>query len=409
MSTRRRRFKLLAILVGLFAGLGALEVGVRLLGTVDDSGNFFLGSKARALPYALPFGDYAELVRAVQDAETYVAYHPHAGWAIRPSGARGEDLRADAEGFRVSATDTAPVASDALNVLLFGDSFTHGDEVAYEDTWGVALEAGLRRRGISARVRNAGVPAYGMDQAFFRWESLADTVAADLVVFGLQPENLFRNLNVWRPFYSPRGKLPYTKPRLVVEEDGTLRRVNQPATSPEELLELFERGAFTDWAPLRDEAFFDADAYASHWWRASRLLGTLEWLRDPPEATLVEGQAGEPLGLAILEAFQRSCAERGVAFVVVHLPYKQQFLDRVGERGDRHQEFLEAVAARGELLDAYGSLRARYVGGDRDLFMPRNHYTPEANRVVGERLAEELAPLLKRKSALGVDMVGEGE
>lgn len=56
------------------------------------------------------------------------------------------------------AASAGPVRAEApVRILAFGDSLTAGYGLATPDTFPVRLEAALRRRGISARIVNAGV------------------------------------------------------------------------------------------------------------------------------------------------------------------------------------------------------------------------------------------------------------
>jgi len=48
-----------------------------------------------------------------------------------------------------------------------GDSFTFGQEVTYEESWGYLLEKAL---GSEFQVLNFGVAMYGVDQAYLRYE-----------------------------------------------------------------------------------------------------------------------------------------------------------------------------------------------------------------------------------------------
>jgi hypothetical protein len=64
------------------------------------------------------------------------------------------------------------------SVLVVGDSFTFGDEVSNQETWPAILERLIRRPVI-----NAGVFAYGTDQAFLRLKSLIPEYKPDTIIF----------------------------------------------------------------------------------------------------------------------------------------------------------------------------------------------------------------------------------
>ena len=72
-----------------------------------------------------------------------------------------------------------------------------------------------------------------------------------LVVFGLQFENVQRNTNLVRAIYNPRTGLSFAKPRFVLD-DKRLRMVNHPCVSPQELPDILRN--FEQWQWSEDEA-----------------------------------------------------------------------------------------------------------------------------------------------------------
>ena len=50
----------------------------------------------------------------------------------------------------------------------------------------------IRDSGKATEIINLGVSGYGMDQAFLRWQKLGKKFKPDLVIFGLQMENVRR-------------------------------------------------------------------------------------------------------------------------------------------------------------------------------------------------------------------------
>src|SRR5690606_2816732 len=155
-----------------------------------------------------------------------------------------------------------------------GDSFTFGDEVGDDDTWAVALERALAEHGIAAEVLNFGVNGYGTDQAYLRWRRDGRRFAPDVVVYGFQPENALRNLNVFRALYFAATDMPLQKPRFLLEggaDDRALRAIGQPTIAPRDMLAAL---ADLDRQPL---AAYDryAPPYFDHWWLRSKLLALL--------------------------------------------------------------------------------------------------------------------------------------
>ena len=109
-----------------------------------------------------------------------------------------------------------------------------GSEVNNTATWEYQLE----ERDARFEVLNFGVGAYGLDQAYLRY--LLDGVRfhSDIVVIGFMSENINRNLNVFRPFYSSMYATNiYTKPRFSLE-NGNLLLLKNPLTTVDGYMRL---------------------------------------------------------------------------------------------------------------------------------------------------------------------------
>ena len=65
-------------------------------------------------------------------------------------------------------------------IALVGDSFTFGEDVTYEETWGYFLEKEL---GSQFQVLNFGVAGYGVDQSFLRYEKDVRKWKPKIVIF----------------------------------------------------------------------------------------------------------------------------------------------------------------------------------------------------------------------------------
>src|SRR5262249_12749390 len=65
------------------------------------------------------------------------------------------------------------------------------------------------------------------DQAFLRYQRDGADYGARVVLIGFMPENLFRHVNVYRPFFAPNSGLALTKPRYELDQ-GRLVLVENP-------------------------------------------------------------------------------------------------------------------------------------------------------------------------------------
>src|SRR5688572_6792230 len=240
------------------------EAAIRMLGAADEDGNFtFAGRRLR--PYHLPVKRVAAAVRRyMQATDTMILYNPDLGWLPRPNAQNAESIH-NAAGLRVEAIGRnvdATAKPGILRIALFGDSFVYGSEVSYPDTWAFGLARRLEARGEAIEVLNFGVPGYGTDQAYLRWMQAGAAYAPHLVIFGLQLENMHRNVNLVRPFYIPIVDLPFSKPRFVVRQ-GQSQVINRPAIPPERLEELLQN--FDRWEFHQEEQFYKPAQYESKW------------------------------------------------------------------------------------------------------------------------------------------------
>lgn len=394
----------MATLISLSLGVGILEIIVRLRTKSDVDGNL-TAFGGRIKPFALPVEwtrKYANKLAKGKNA--CFRYDPDLGWMTNP-GARCKDGRYvyDRAGIRTSDPRRVPSTKKEPGVLrvgLFGDSFTHGDDVALADSWGYVLEQILVERGLPVEVFNFGVGGYGMDQAFLRWRKQGAAFGLDAVVFGFQSENILRNVNMIRVLYWWRTHLPFTKPRFILQGDE-LVVINQPALRPEALPDVL--ADLPRWELLEHEAFYDPADYEPRWWRSSRLLGYLgAWRAHEIGRLFYAGQTSyysmdgpaATLTLRILEEFEREVRDAGSAFYVVHLP-KAIDVARLSDDPESlwYAELREEIARRHTWIETTeGFLAAGEAGvGIDGMFRFGEHFSPEGNRVVAHAVADALA------------------
>ena len=366
-----------------------LEVFVRVAGETDADGQFtFMGYSLQ--PYVLPVNqlrvridDYIknqEFATIIFDERLGWTYHPNWAWDEGTFTINGAGLRARRE----YSPEPLP---DTLRIAVFGDSFTAGEEVSDQETWSEHLEVGLNRAGIRAEVLNFGVGAYGMGQAFLRWQHMGKQFQPDIVIFGLQPENLKRNVNVFRQMLNSAG-MPFSKPRYaIIGQELTL--LNAPALPPERLIAVFEDFPNQPLAPW--EFHYRSRHVASKWWSWSRLAGFLyEALKtdeDNPEVYLPDSEGGM-LGKAIVTAFGEDVVAHDTVFLVLHLPLRSHLVRRYEGRDPPYKFLLD-----------YARESYHYIAME-EYFDPIHvedhywgthwHYGPEITALVGRVVADRI-------------------
>jgi len=189
--------------------------------------------------------------------------HPILGWTPKPN-TLSKDVKINSQGIRSAHDYFRDVDPKLVRVSAFGDSFTFGSDVDNAATWEYQLE----ERDARFEVLNFGVGAYGLDQAYLRYLQDGVHFHSDIVVIGFMSENIYRNLNVFRPFYSSMYATSiYTKPRFSIENDNLLLSRNPLAT-----VEDYTRFMINDEAVLREIGSND------YFYQAGYLAGPLDRL-----------------------------------------------------------------------------------------------------------------------------------
>jgi hypothetical protein len=286
-------------------------------------------------------------------------------------------------------------------VATFGDSFTYAQEASHEDAWGNRLAERL-----GCPVANYGVPGYGVDQAYLRYQRKLDAIApVSAVVIGFFPENIMRHVNQYVGFRVARGNLLF-KPRFVLENgELTLHpplsraRFDEDALNqrPAELLpyEFFLPGS--DYGPVepRFPYTFTALRALLHPRVVATIRGRPSWFDLYQDGSA--GSGGLALTERLLEAFARDVESSDkVALVFVFSnansveayqrtglwPY-QAVLDFMAEAR------IPYVHAGPQLDSTYGEDVCRAFTRE-NIFGCTGHYTPEAYAMVAEMIEQRL-------------------
>lgn len=315
------------------------------------------------------------------------------GWTLRP-GYRSELSTVGLDGLRRDPERPEPKAS-AVRVATFGDSFTFGGDVADRHAypeWLARLNSGLA-------VDNFGVPAYGLDQAFLRYQRDGRRTHPQIVVIGFMAENIFRNVSVFRPFYRPPSQLPFAKPRYLPGTPGStdlslvenplprLKDYHRLLVHPSETLRQLGRHDHFYQTRLRAGAF-DGSATVRLVKLAKRqLLPDTGIVRHGEYNT--DGEAFR-VTTGLFAAFYEMALRDGAQPVILIFPERGD-LDRWRrERTKRYAPLLRFLAAKGyRVVDAMEALAA--VGGQRspEDLIPA-HFSPLANQLVAEHLLGQL-------------------
>jgi hypothetical protein len=154
-------------------------------------------------------------------------------------------------------------------------------------------------------------------------------------------------------------------------------------------------GATDRWVRRAPAAFAPRGSSWTHWFATTRLFVT--WLesgeRDPaPYLSDPEHEVYRLLRALVLEV-AREARNSGARFRLVVLPSLPDLEGARGPQGPYWRGLVADLEGRGlECIDVTPVLQAAGAAEDRSLWMPQQHYGPEANRLVADAVERALAP-----------------
>ncbi len=267
------------------------------------------------------------------------------------------------------------------------------------------LDSQLERAWAGTEVLDFGVPAYGPDQAWLRYERDGLPYQPCAVLIGYYVGDIDRVVNRFRPFYTPETSLVAGKPRFLLDRDG-LALLPNPATS----LELLDDPVWVEEAlGPHDHWYFPGVFVASPldvsqlvrlartaMYRRIRRLELRGDEQNPHAAAYRDEQEAYQVAGRVLIQFAREVEREGATPVVVVFSGKSE-LDAV-QRGDKFYAPLLDWLARESVptIDAADSLvgegrRARV--DPQKLLTQNSHYRGPGNQVLAETLAPQLPKL----------------
>ncbi len=275
-----------------------------------------------------------------------VGMDPVLGWVISPPDANSAGMRDNQE------YQTSP-RPGVVRISAFGDSFTYGSDVSLADCWAKQIAA----MSPSIEVLNYGVGGYGLDQAYLRYLQLGTDYHPHIISIGYMSENLARDVNVFRGFYTNmyRNSI-FTKPRFQVKDSQLILLRN-----PLETFEDYDHFLRNDAEVLAELGKNDYHYQVQY--NAGRLdfspsvrLGKMFWAELNKKALHpifklngmydVNSEAYE-VTVRIFDSFYRKVLEGGeVPIIVVFPDLNDQFRSRQGKIR-RYTPLLEYFRSRG--------------------------------------------------------------
>ena len=354
-----------------------VEITLRAKSVSSQEGEVLFGTVLRPLNWPKVALHYRGLIDHQSGQLSYLVHDDTLGWTVGPDKKKVDGLYStDSNGIRISHSEMGfTKLGRKTPIALMGDSHTFGQEVAYEDTWGYMLEKSL---GAEFQVLNFGVPGYGMDQAFLRFERNVRSWKPRILVYALNSGAINRALIVYPFFSRPDWNLPFSKPRLILQ-DGEVKTINIPALSGET---IFIQPSVLDLPFLKYDIGYKQSDWQHKPYHFSYLarLFVSRFPRWSLVSPAVSDEALLSLNISILRAFVRSAEQSGVIPIVVHLPQPPEVerpaLTRIGKQvlEKAHIQYVDLMPCLLKLNPA-------------DRLVPSgDHYSPHANAAIANCL-----------------------
>ncbi|MBL8201876.1 MAG: hypothetical protein JNK40_12985 [Chromatiales bacterium] len=393
---------------GLLLALAAVEVTLRL-GAVPAP----LGERVGGLDL-LPY-DWQQsrrtlaawLERTRRPTAVVDVEDPDLGWDLGRGRRSADGLYVTSpEGFRTGQQPAAlTVARARYRVALIGDSFTFGEEVAFEDTWGQQLARALPTGTVAL---NFGVPSHGPDQTLLKYRRDVRRWQADVTVLGFLSASPLRNFTVY-PFLDPHLELPFSKPRFVLRDDA-LMPLNSPPLSVPEMLDMPSLGSLP---LLHEDRLFEVGHWstplATRLYLARYLVSRFPRYRTREERLSVETVAG--LGARILAQLVREVRASGSVPLLAYLPVQA---DLTGGPVGLRDELIRRLAGEGIPVLDMGKCLQRAMPVQAAFIAPGfrrssqadpgpPHYSARGNAAIAGCLAPEVGAILRTRTPRGPD------
>jgi hypothetical protein len=395
---------LILFLISLFLVFLACEGIVRLLGKHDRDGNFYFFSR-KIRPYKYPIAVVKnQIAKYYSKFSSFLVYDPDLGWVPRPMSVSNNGIYFyNRDGIRSSSCDfsiSKKPENGVLRIAIFGDSFTHCDDILFQDSWGYYLQEDLRSAGINAEVINFGVGGYGIDQAYLRWKKQGYEYAPNIVIFGFAPEDVLRNVNLLRPIFPPAWEegLPFSKPRFIFEK-GKLRLINVPVLVPEKVPEVLRD--VDSWNLSKYEYWLQFHGFQDNFWLKSKFICLLrDSILKAKSKDLGRSQFFKPesepvkLSLEIIDTFARDVASRGALFYIVYLPDTAALCDLSHNIAPEEWKIVDELRRKYQVILPSEEMLLS-VRNDFSITEVR-HYHPSENQLIASQISTLLQEHLKR-------------
>lgn len=318
------RFILLYMAMSLIA-LGvltiSLEVTMRLLAKPSPSGETFLNAPLPPKSWDQTKAHYRKLIDQSTRHSSFLVYDRSLGWTIGGNKQSSNSLYfSSEEGLRAQHSGIQFAQhSSPVRIALVGDSFTFGEEVRFEETWGHHLANDL---GADVQILNFGVSGYGLDQSYLRFQKDVLSWKPSVVILGFIQADLWRSMTLYSFINFENWEFTFAKPRFI-RTNGTLSIINSPPPPPED---IFSRQTISDLPFVRYDIGFNLYEWNStilDWFYLARVART--YLTPHPPHSLATQNDLTQINSQILQDFLSTAKKSNIVPLIVYFPSRADF------------------------------------------------------------------------------------
>ncbi len=327
-----------------------------------------------------------DLTSRINDSEYFVLDNT-LGWKIKQNGVFRDSLYvSNSEGIR-SNEEFGEKEDSTFRIGLFGDSFMHSDAVPYNESLAYHLEEILRKNGIAVDVINFGVSGYDMTQAYLKYKESGQNYDLDIVLFGFQIENFWRNLNVYRPNYYLYTGFPMVKPRVFLENDS-LKFLDISDIDLEALKQLplhFEESKLSEYEYFTHNRIFTKSGIFG-WSYVVKIFSSFSSTHEGSHIGRIEDSIeGLKVMYFILNQFETLVKENNSEFLIVQLP-NYELTDFIIKNGTYPNPSIIDTVSKHYNFIRLDSLLVKYPMEETYIY----HYTSFGNKLISEKIASVL-------------------